>query len=104
MLCPELMQMFLILSMIPSLHRKRARADQCLKHAWLIPCQEPEAQKDQTFEPSESQVETPETTENIMLLASYAVHCPCRETIETDLKSTRNQFTALKEIHPEVVC
>ncbi|XP_040186953.1 serine/threonine-protein kinase 17A-like [Rana temporaria] len=84
--------------------RKRARADQCLKHAWLIPCQEPEAQKDKTFEPSESQVETPETTEKMMLLASYAVHCPCRETIETDLKSTRNQFTALKEIHPEVVC
>ncbi|XP_018419382.1 PREDICTED: serine/threonine-protein kinase 17A-like [Nanorana parkeri] len=92
--------------------RKRSRADQCLKHAWLTSCQEPDSQKDTTFEPKESQVETTfepkesqvETTENIMLLASYTVHCPCRETIETDLKSVRNQFTALKEIHPEVVC
>ncbi|XP_072260158.1 serine/threonine-protein kinase 17A-like [Pyxicephalus adspersus] len=84
--------------------RKRARADQCLKHAWLTSCQEPESPKDKTLEPKESQVESPETTEKIVLLASYTVHCPCRETIETDLKSVRNQFTALTEIHQEVVC
>ncbi|XP_068120469.1 serine/threonine-protein kinase 17A-like [Hyperolius riggenbachi] len=84
--------------------RKRARADQCLKHAWLTSCHEPEPQKDKPFEQKESQLETTETREEIVLLASYTVHCPCRETIETELKSVRNQFTALKEIQQEVVC
>ncbi|XP_075702542.1 serine/threonine-protein kinase 17A-like [Rhinoderma darwinii] len=84
--------------------RKRARADQCLNHAWLSPYQDPEPLKPITFEQKESKLETSEATEEIVLLASYTVHCPCRETIETDLKGVRNQFTALKEIQPEVVC
>ncbi|XP_040292250.1 serine/threonine-protein kinase 17A-like [Bufo bufo] len=84
--------------------RKRARADECLKHAWLSQYQEPEPLEAITFEQNESELETPKTSEEIVLLASYTVHCPCRETIETDLKGVRNQFTALKEIQPEVVC
>lgn len=84
--------------------RKRARADQCLKHAWLSSHQEQEPLKAITFEQNESELETAEEEEEIVLLASYTVHCPCRETIETDLKGVRNQFTALKEIQPEVVC
>ncbi|XP_063816090.1 serine/threonine-protein kinase 17A-like [Pseudophryne corroboree] len=84
--------------------RKRAHADQCLKHAWLSTYQEPEPLQDKTFDEKESDLETSEATEELVLLASYTVHCPCRETIETELKGVRNQFAALKEIQPEVVC
>ncbi|XP_073539676.1 serine/threonine-protein kinase 17A-like [Phyllobates terribilis] len=84
--------------------RKRARADQCLKHSWLSSHQEPEPLKAISFEQNESELEIPEASEEIVLLASYTVHCPCLEIIETDLQGVRNQFTALKEIQPEVVC
>ncbi|CAJ0918434.1 unnamed protein product [Ranitomeya imitator] len=84
--------------------RKRARADQCLKHSWLSSHQEPEPLKAISFEQNESELETPEASEEIVLLASYTVHCPCLEILDTDLQGVRNQFTALKEIQPEVVC
>ncbi|XP_075437221.1 serine/threonine-protein kinase 17A-like isoform X2 [Ascaphus truei] len=89
--------------------RKRARADQCLKHPWLSSCPESESSKDMTFEQKESELKTPIVAEELVLLASYTVHCPCRqlesrENIETELKAVRNQFSALQEIQPEVVC
>ncbi|KAM9296390.1 serine/threonine-protein kinase 17A-like [Gastrophryne carolinensis] len=82
--------------------RKRARADQSLQHAWLTSCQETEPQMDKTFEQQENPLEATEATEEIVLLASYTVHC--RETADTELKNVRKQFTALTEIQPEVVC
>ncbi|KAM4622757.1 serine/threonine-protein kinase 17A-like [Discoglossus pictus] len=89
--------------------RKRARADQCLKHPWLTSYPDPKPSQDKTFEQKENDLKPTEPPEELVLLASYTVHCPCRqlenqEAIETELKGVRNQFTALQEIQPEVVC
>ncbi|XP_063281476.1 serine/threonine-protein kinase 17A-like [Pelobates fuscus] len=83
--------------------RKRARADQCLKHPWLSPQDESDPLKDKSFEQKESELKTPDATEDIVLLASYTVRCPCH-TIETDLNVVRKPFTALPDIQQEVVC
>ncbi|XP_053555162.1 serine/threonine-protein kinase 17A [Bombina bombina] len=88
--------------------RKRARAEQCLQHPWLTSYTESKDQ-DTACEQKENELKPQEGTEELVLLASYTVHCPCRqlesqEAIETDLKGVRNQFTALQEIQAEVVC
>ncbi|CAH2302022.1 serine threonine- kinase 17A-like [Pelobates cultripes] len=83
--------------------RKRARADQCLKHPWLSPQDESDPLKDKSFEQNESELKTPDPTKEIVLLASYTVRCPCH-TIETDLNVVRKPFTGLPEIQQEVVC
>ncbi|NP_001091297.1 uncharacterized protein LOC100037118 [Xenopus laevis] len=89
--------------------RKRIRADQCLKHPWLSSPIESEPLEEATIEKKESEVEAPEVTEELVLLASYTVHCPCRQlesrdSIEAELKTVRNPFNALQEIQSEVVC
>ncbi|OCT61985.1 serine/threonine-protein kinase 17A [Xenopus laevis] len=87
--------------------RKRMRADQCLKHPWLSSPNDCEALEETTIE--EKEVEAPELSEELVLLASYTVHCPCRQlesrdSIEAELKTVRHQFNALQEIQSEVVC
>ncbi|KAE8574669.1 hypothetical protein XENTR_v10003526 [Xenopus tropicalis] len=86
--------------------RKRIRADQCLKHPWLNSATESEPLKDTAVEKEEREAEV---TEEIVLLAAYTVHCPCRQlesrdSLESELKTVRTQFNALQEIQSEVVC
>ncbi|XP_053308708.1 serine/threonine-protein kinase 17A-like [Spea bombifrons] len=82
----------------------RTRADQCLTHPWLSPHPESKPLKDKTFEQNENELKSSDTTEEIVLLASYTVHCPCRETIDTEIKGVRKPFTGLQEIQQEVLC
>ncbi|KAG8446635.1 hypothetical protein GDO86_014184 [Hymenochirus boettgeri] len=89
--------------------RKRISADQCLQHPWLSSTTISAPLTNTNLDQKEGEVKTSELTEEIVLLASYTVHCPCRqlesrETIETELKVVRNQFTALQEFQSEVVC
>ncbi|XP_043910645.1 serine/threonine-protein kinase 17A-like [Protopterus annectens] len=90
--------------------RKRAKADQCLKHPWLVStCTDvPKPHKEST-EQSDSEPSSPEESDELVLMASYTVHCPFRQmdnmdTEETELKTVRKPFAALKEIPPELVC
>uniref|UniRef100_A0A8C5MQC1 Serine/threonine-protein kinase 17B n=1 Tax=Leptobrachium leishanense TaxID=445787 RepID=A0A8C5MQC1_9ANUR len=86
--------------------RERARAEQCLKHPWLSSLTEPEPLKDdKALKKNEGDLKASDNTEEIVLLASYTVCCPCRDTMDTELKVLRKPFTgSLAEIQPELVC
>nr|XP_033774848.1 serine/threonine-protein kinase 17A-like isoform X1 [Geotrypetes seraphini] len=90
--------------------RKRAKAEQCLQHPWLSSCPDiPEPLKEQDLSQSEHELDTPQDDEELVLMASYTMHCPCRQlenmdNRESDLKVVRQQFTALQEIQQEIVC
>ncbi|XP_069490538.1 serine/threonine-protein kinase 17A-like [Ambystoma mexicanum] len=91
--------------------RKRAKAEQCLRHPWLCSSTElANPLKEAEHEQEESKTADTVASDELVLMASYTVHCPCRQlesldNRETDLKVVRShQFTALQEIQQELVC
>ncbi|XP_006004315.1 serine/threonine kinase 17a like [Latimeria chalumnae] len=90
--------------------RRRAKAEQCLNHPWLSSdAVAPEALQESPAEQSELEPGSPESSGELVLMASYTINCPCRqldsrESAETDLNAVRKQFTNLQEIQQELVC
>ncbi|XP_030397485.1 serine/threonine-protein kinase 17A-like [Gopherus evgoodei] len=94
--------------------RKRAKAEQCLQHPWLDPAPAPAvelaapAQADLEQAPVSEGSSGPEEDEELVLVASYMMPCPCRqlrglEVRETELAGVRKPFPALQEIAQELV-
>nr|XP_042699961.1 serine/threonine-protein kinase 17A-like [Chrysemys picta bellii] len=94
--------------------RKRAKAEQCLQHPWLAPAPAPalelaspvRAESEQA--PAREGSSGPEEDEELVLVASYTMPCPCRqlgglEVRETELAGARKPFPALQEIAQELV-
>ncbi|KAK1159115.1 serine/threonine-protein kinase 17A-like [Acipenser oxyrinchus oxyrinchus] len=83
--------------------RKRATAEDCLKHPWL--CPHPtilEALSETEARQSQSEPESPDSAEELVLQASYTI---C--TSQSDLQAFRKTFIfeeSLPEIQQELVC
>uniref|UniRef100_A0A8C8R607 non-specific serine/threonine protein kinase n=1 Tax=Pelusios castaneus TaxID=367368 RepID=A0A8C8R607_9SAUR len=89
--------------------RKRAMAEQCLQHPWLAPELLPPLQADQELVPASEDSGAPKGDEELVLVASYTMACPCRqlgglEVQDTELAGARKPFPALQEIAQELVC
>ncbi|XP_065278811.1 serine/threonine-protein kinase 17A-like [Emys orbicularis] len=92
--------------------RKRAKAEQCLQHPWLAPTPALELASPVRAEPEQAPASEggsgPEEDEELVLVASYTMPCPCRqlgglEVRETELAGARKPFPALQEIAQELV-
>ncbi|XP_026510442.1 serine/threonine-protein kinase 17A-like [Terrapene carolina triunguis] len=92
--------------------RKRAKAEQCLQHPWLAPAPAPALASPVRAEPEQAPASEggsgPEEDEELVLVASYTMPCPCRqlgglELRETELAGARKPFPALQEIAQELV-
>nr|XP_032628687.1 serine/threonine-protein kinase 17A-like [Chelonoidis abingdonii] len=99
---------------LPPACRKRAKAEQCLQHPWLALAPAPAVElaapvrADLEQAPVSEGSSGPEDEEELVLVASYTMPCPCRqlgglEVQETELAGARKPFPALQEIAQELV-
>ncbi|XP_067397466.1 serine/threonine-protein kinase 17A-like [Emydura macquarii macquarii] len=98
-----------ICSLLVKNPRKRAKAEQCLQHPWLAPELASLLRAEHALAPAREGSGGPEGDEELVLVASYTVPCPCRqlgglEGRETELAGARKPFPALQEIAQELVC